>query len=272
VHPGVPIGTRRPRAGRVVAAAAIIAVGLIAIKLTTAGAGPDRTSPAPDSVALAVASVPAATFDAVGAGLAGNPPAAIPGPQPSPGGKPRVLYLGAIFCPYCAAERWPLAVALARFGTFHGLQVTTSASNDSYPDTATLSFAQASYTSDYLSFTAVEQRDRAGRQRQAPTPDQQLLIRRHDNVAGHSGHPIPFVDFGGFRLLGAQIDPGVLKGRSAGQIAAALGGTTTTLARAVDGAANVLTATLCRLTGGEPVAVCTSQGVRRAGGGLPPVQ
>jgi Domain of unknown function (DUF929) len=42
-------------------------------------------------------------------------------------GKPEVLYTGAGFCPYCAAVRWPLIVALSRFGTFSGLAPARSA-------------------------------------------------------------------------------------------------------------------------------------------------
>ena len=36
-------------------------------------------------------------------------------------GKPEILYIGAEFCPYCAAERWAIAVALSRFGTLSPL-------------------------------------------------------------------------------------------------------------------------------------------------------
>jgi hypothetical protein len=61
-------------------------------------------------------------------------------------GKPLVVYIGAEYCPFCAAQRWPLVVALSRFGTFSGLSVTRSASEDVFPDTATLSFHSASYT------------------------------------------------------------------------------------------------------------------------------
>ena len=31
-------------------------------------------------------------------------------------GKPEMLYIGAEFCPYCAASRWSMALALSRFG------------------------------------------------------------------------------------------------------------------------------------------------------------
>jgi len=32
-----------------------------------------------------------------------------------------VVYIGAEYCPYCAVERWPLIVALNRFGTLTNL-------------------------------------------------------------------------------------------------------------------------------------------------------
>jgi len=49
-----------------------------------------------------------------------------------------------------------VVVALSRFGTFTNLGVTSSASNDVYPNTPTLSFHGATYNSQYLSFTGVE--------------------------------------------------------------------------------------------------------------------
>ena len=48
-------------------------------------------------------------------------------------GKPEILYIGAEYCPYCATERWPLAVALSRFGTFTGLRGIHSSATDVYP-------------------------------------------------------------------------------------------------------------------------------------------
>ena len=38
-------------------------------------------------------------------------------PALTSGGKPEILYVGAEYCPYCAAERWAMVVALSRFGT-----------------------------------------------------------------------------------------------------------------------------------------------------------
>ena len=68
-----------------------------------------------------------------------------------------VTYIGAEYCPFCAAERWALTVALSRFGTFSGLAGTHSSSTDVYPDTQTLSFYGSHYTSPYLDFQPVEE-------------------------------------------------------------------------------------------------------------------
>ena len=72
------------------------------------------------------------------------------------GGKPLVIYIGAEYCPFCAAERWPLVTALSRFGTFTNLGATHSATNDVYPNTPTFSFKDAKYTSKYLALQTVE--------------------------------------------------------------------------------------------------------------------
>jgi hypothetical protein len=50
-------------------------------------------------------------------------------------GKPLIPYLGANCCPYCAATRWPLAVAFARFGTFKRLTMTASGTEEPFPGT-----------------------------------------------------------------------------------------------------------------------------------------
>ena len=60
--------------------------------------------------------------------------------------------MGAEYCPYCAAERWALVMALSKFGTFTDLQGTTSSATDTNPSTPTFSFYGSTYTSKYLSF------------------------------------------------------------------------------------------------------------------------
>ena len=48
--------------------------------------------------------------------------------------------MGAEFCPFCAAERWPLIVALSRFGRFTTLHNMQSAQLSVFPAIQTFSF------------------------------------------------------------------------------------------------------------------------------------
>src|ERR1700749_1723784 len=97
-----------------------------------------------------VTSVPAATFNAVGAGTAAGLNATSGQPPLTANGKPEVVYMGGEFCPYCAAERWALTAALGRFGTFTGLNLIHSSPTDVYPSTPTISFHGFGYTSKFL--------------------------------------------------------------------------------------------------------------------------
>lgn len=45
-------------------------------------------------------------------------PESIDDPALTAAGKPDLRYIGAEFCPICAAERWAMYVALSKFGTF----------------------------------------------------------------------------------------------------------------------------------------------------------
>lgn len=58
-------------------------------------------------------------------------------------GKPAVTYLGAITCIYCAENRWAMALALSRFGTFQNLFVGYSSLGDQ--DVPTVYWAPAHY-------------------------------------------------------------------------------------------------------------------------------
>ena len=253
----------------------VIAV-LVAVKVigqpaaTDAGGSPPASSAAPAAVTQAIAGVPAATFDTVGVGSVAASPTAISGPALTADGKPRVLYVGAEYCPFCAAERWAMATALARFGTFTGLGETTSASADVFPNTATLSFHGANYSSDLLSFTGVETTTNVPSGNgyttlDTPTATDQALIKQYN-----SSGSIPFVDIGNkYMISGASFDPSVLQGLSHEQIAAKLADPASPVALAVDGTANVISAAICTLTNNQPAAVCNSTGVVAGAGKLP---
>ena len=81
-----------------------------------------------------ITGVPASALATVGKGsvLQFNPAPIIKvtGPALTSNGKPEMLYIGAEYCPYCAAMRWSMAVALSRFGTLstplHGIHFAQS--------------------------------------------------------------------------------------------------------------------------------------------------
>jgi thiol-disulfide isomerase/thioredoxin len=181
------------------------------------------------------------------------------------GGKPEMLYIGAEFCPFCAAMRWSMAVALSRFGTFTTpLRGFHSSSTDTDPSTPTLTFYKAGYTSKYLTFTPVENEDVNRNQLQAVTSSQQAVWTKYDTTTsdGVTGTGYPFIDFGNKAIITAPLyDPAVLKGLTWAQVAATLNDPSSSVAKAVDGTANYITAAICKMTGNKPGSVCKSSAV-----------
>jgi len=234
---------------------------------TSAPTGGSLAGPGADAAMLAkVVNVSASVLDQVGAGTtSGGLQPADGDPVTGPSGKPLVLYVGAEFCPFCAGERWPVVVALSRFGTFTGLGETTSSSTDTYPDTATLSFHGSSYTSAYIDFTGIESSDREQKPLDTISPSDQAIFQKY-SPKGY----IPLAVFGNqFYSGGASFDPGVLQGKTQAQIADALSDPTSAIAQAIDGSANMLTAAICKMTDGQPAAVCQSAGVQAGAAKLP---
>ena len=126
------------------------------------------------------------------------------------GGKPKVLYVGAEFCPYCAADRWPLAVALSRFGTLQGLGQITSSEGK----IATLSFQGASLTSSTIAFSGYEIEDQSHQPLQTPPAADAQIFQTY------GGGSFPFVDIGGRYLINStSYDESVLSGKTHEQIA-----------------------------------------------------
>jgi hypothetical protein len=225
---------------------------------SSADPGTSQLSPS----VLAELSVPSTTLDEAGSPGSVLPPSRVGGGGMVPrgtDGKPVITFVGAEFCPYCAAERWALAVALSRFGTFSQLSGTHSASDDVFPNTQTLSFYGSSYSSPYVDFQPVEEatNQRAGNSYQAlqtPTAAQSSLLSTYD-----ASGSIPFLDIGNrFVINGASYSPQVLQGLSRAQIAAQLNDPTSQVGQAIDGAANNITAAICTLTGHQPGNVCNS--------------
>src|SRR5437764_3681539 len=201
--------------GSIIVVIAVV-VAFIVIKAnnkpsTSSSNGP--TGSALASVVSKVTSVPASTLDTIGKGsFTGKIPPINGGTPLTSGGKPEMLYMGAEYCPYCAAERWSMIVALSRFGTVSGLKTTHSASvngngqNEPYPNTPTWTFHGSTYTSKYLTFTPVEMEtnipDKSNggyTNLEVPTAAQQALLNKYDlppYVHAGSNGAIPFIDFG----------------------------------------------------------------------------
>jgi hypothetical protein len=284
-----PTGGAEQRRRTFLAAGIIIVVAAVAltfvlIKVTTKTTVPSASSPstghagaAPAAVIGQVTSVPVSALDAVGDGdgVVMAKPITISGTALTLNGKPEMLYLGAEFCPYCAAERWAMIVALSRFGTFSGLTTIRSAAADGagdaepYPNTATWTFAKAGYSSPYLTFTPVEQftnipdpSDGGYTTLETATAAQLALLTKYDappNVPPGYNGSIPFIDFGNKNvIIGASYSPQVLAGLNWGEIAADLSSPSSPVAKGIDGTANYITAAICAMTSNQPGRACTA--------------
>ena len=273
------------------AVGAILAVVAVTVTVVLVGAGsatPPKAPPSdgPKGTALAqtvrdLTTVPASTLEAIGAGnldtaaigtanasSGGGYLAPVAGSPLTAGGKPEVIYVGADFCPYCAALRWPLVVALSRFGSFSGLSTTRSAiangagQHDPYPATATWSFSGASFTSQYLTFSAAETQTSVPDQAsggytdlQSPDPAQRAAMTKYDPYGG-----IPFVDIGNAYVqlsTLAPYGPQSLQGKTWSQVTAALRDPSSALGSQIGASANYLTAAICTITGNRPASACT---------------
>jgi hypothetical protein len=264
--------------GSIIVVLAIV-VAFVVIKLNSKPAS-SASSPSsgPTGAALTsvindVTSVPASVLDKVGDGggaFTGKIQAASPaGAALTANGKPEMLYMGAEYCPYCAAARWSMIVALSRFGTFSGLQTIHSAAANGAgqaepdPNTPTWTFVHSTYTSKYLTFTPVEMQTNipdpstgSYTDLQTPTKEQEALLTKFDSA---NGGAIPFIDFGNKYLsIGSPYDPGVLAGLSWATIAADLHNPNSAVAKAVNGTANYFTAAICKMTGNQPASACTA--------------
>ena len=293
-----PVGGHPGRPARLAWTAVVLiligVVGLVTYALThvsspTAPVIPAVTSPA---VLATLSSVPIATFDAVGVTAPGTTlvaPTVVTGQAPlTAQGRPEVLFVGAEFCPFCAAERWSLVVALARFGTFTALHDGTSSAQTVFPDTSTFTFYGVGYTSHYLTLTGVELfSDTTGpdgtfTRLARLTPAQAALVARYASPSGAvPGGTAPFVDVAGQMVaVTSGFSPALLAGQSQAQIAAEVasptmasggttaGGTPPPTGQAVIAVANQLSAGICAGTGQLPASVCRSKGIRTADAAL----
>ncbi|MEJ2646066.1 MAG: DUF929 family protein [Gammaproteobacteria bacterium] len=183
-------------------------------------------------------------------------------PARSPAKSP-VIYVGAEFCPFCAALRWPLTIALMRFGHFSGLRSMLSGPTDMFPNTATLTFVHAHYRSKWVKFSPVEIKDRRGHPLQPLKGFSAKVFHKFDTAPYSSTTGgIPFVYIGGrWLLIGAPVSPHLFSSFDWFQIADKLADPDSALSKAVYPQVNVITAAICETTGGQPAKVCKAPGV-----------
>ena len=234
---------------------------------------PPDAPTAPADVVAAVTNVSAEQFEAVGEGDARTLPIPVRARLAlDPTGRVLITYVGAEWCAMCAAERWPLIVALSRFGQFSNLRVTDSVADDAYPSIPTFSFYGAQYRSGLIDFASVELQSnerQAGhfRQLQPPSEAQQQFMRTYDAppyVAAASTGALPFIDVANqYVISGASFDAGLLADGSLGSIASSLSTGSSAPAKAVFGSADVLTAAICAATQDRPTTVCEQPSVNR---------
>ena len=260
---------RRRRALLSTLVVAIIAIGIVAgvILLSKPPSGSNLIGQPITSVTNSqLTGVTNTTLAQVGAGQGITPLVSINGaPLKSSNGKNEFLYVGAEWCPYCAAERWSIIVALSKFGSISDLTYMQSSSSDVYPNTSTFSFVNANYQSQYnISFVSVETQDRSHNSLQSLSSAQQNLVNQYD-----PGGSIPFIDIAGIYAIqppsnqpgvyaGSQYSPSIISSLNWTQIGSQLNTPTSSVAQGVDGAANTIVKAICQVDGGNPSSICST--------------
>ena len=249
-----------PLIGTVVAVVVLIGIFIAVANQGSSGASAHIGQPAAATIVRAVTTASPSVIAAVGTGNLPDPYRAISGSALTSHGRPQVLYIGAEFCPYCAADRWSLVNALSRFGTFSNLHYMRSAANDQ--NIATVTFYGSRYSSPYLSFVPIENEDRNHNTLQPLTREQQQLF----STLGGNGYP--FVDIAGQYANDAPnassggFDQSVLSGKDWSQIAGALSNAHDPITQGIIGNANYLTAAICVVTHQQPSRACNTTTIR----------
>ena len=233
----------------------------------------ETITPAPASLITSVSHVPASIASAVGVtspDAPTTPPTATGNAslwQSSAAGagtRPVVFFYGAEFAPYAAAERWPVVVALSRFGTFSALGLMQSASSVGFSDTTTFTFWQTRYSSIWVDLQEVERYSSLNPTGGGFMPLQTPTARQAASVAVYdsSTTTFPLLDIANhYVLVGSSFTPSVLSGLSQSQVAADLLIPASPVAQAILASANEITAAICTVTGQRPAAVCGAHGV-----------
>jgi hypothetical protein len=259
----------------------VIIVVLVIVKTTsTTSNAYTPVTPAPAAVVHDVTNIPLSVYNTVGVSsptVPVNPPTIVKGQPPLTfdGKTPGLLFYGAEYCPFCAAERWSLTAALSRFGTWSGLKITASSHTDTDPETHTFSYHGATFTSPYLAVKTVEAVSNVPNGNgyynalETPTKSELADVSKYEGPTyfpGSNGQiGFPFISINNHALIsGPSYDPGVLAGQSWSSIASGLSDPSNPTTQAIVATANYMTASICANTQNAPASVCTSKGVEAA--------
>jgi Domain of unknown function (DUF929) len=246
--------------GGTVVVAILVVVGVV-IALNHHSKDTSTASAATPAVVAGITAVTPATINTVGKGSSSGTLGTISDAASTVNGKPDFLYVGAEFCPYCAAERWSMIQALSRFGSFTGLKEIQS-HEDNLP---TFTFVDATYTSKYVSFTPIELEDQNSEPLDKISTAQSKLFQKY------STNHFPFLYFAGkYAQNGAGYNPGLISAKTHEQISSALNDPTNKTTQGIVGEANALTAAICGTTNNQPAKVCSQPAVTSAQAALKP--
>jgi hypothetical protein len=175
---------------------------------------------------------------------------------PWSGDKVRVFFLGAQFCPFCAAERWALVSALERFGTLTGYAPEAHTPGMAgFRLVPTYDLRNAVYTSPYLNYSSNEIFDKDNAPLDTLDADAQAIVDRFDPEA-----KFPFLMINGqYVQFDSGFSPGLIDGLDFQTLRGQLeSGEQNEATQAIIAEADLITRYLCNSTGGEPGVVCTS--------------
>ncbi len=242
----------------------VVAVVLIVIVLINqlGGGNPGTSVPISANVASILLHPDPTVISTVGSGAQPGELVKLPGDTvlKDASGKPMIVYVGAEYCPFCAAERWSIIYWLSQFGTFTGLTQIESSSTDVYPDTNTFTFYKSHYTSQYVDFVPDEVLDRDQNPLQTPSAQVSALFSKYGTPPYTSTTGgFPFIDIAGlYTLYNTSYNPQILANLTWQQIANKLKDPTDPVTQAIVGNANIMTAATCIATDDLPSSVCTT--------------
>jgi len=258
----------------------VVVVALVIVKVTgSSNSNPNAVAPtltvASPTVLSELTGVSDTVINTVGvpSNSAVNPPSVLKGESPLTfAGKPGAMFIGAEYCPYCAAERWALILAFSKFGTFSGLNETTSSPWDTDPATPTFSFHGASYTSNYVTFKPIEYESNGTGPNGAGihvisslSSQESSLWNKYEAHFGVQTGSVPFLDIGNkIFVTSPSYNPAVLSGLNQDQVASKLTNASDPVTQSIVGTANYLIASICSITQNQPSTVCSTSTVTQA--------